>query len=186
MRSMRRLLYNDFMVLNLGLYLVIWALVGFVLVVAPIWLLVAGIRSLRAKRAGRIRIAISAIWLLVSAFAIDSYIFPGPWHVKILDQGTAPDGRSYVLLQTTRGEPCEICLYIRTEGMGWVFHYVDHEVCPWRSGGHVEFSPDTTTARIFRGSKEFRTVDVRPPEEPGQSEAFPPSETAEDVLRRFL
>ena len=174
------------MALHLGLYLAIWALVGFVLVVAPIWLLVAGLRSVRAKRGGRIRIAISTIWLLFSAFAIDSYFFPGPWNVKILDEGTAPDGRSYVLLQTTRGEPCEIRLYIRSEGMGWVFHYVDHEVFPWRFGGHVEFSPDTATAQIFRGSKEFNTIDVRPSEEPGQSEVLPPSETAEDVLRRFL
>ena len=171
------------MALHLGLYLAIWALVGFVLVVAPIWLLVAGLRSVRAKRGERIRIAISAIWLLFSAFAIDSYFFPGPWNVKILDQGTAPDGRSYVLLQTTRGEPCEICLYIRSEGMGWVFHYVDHEVFPWRFGGHVEFSPDTDTAKIFRGDE---TVAVRSTVEPDANEPFPQSETAEDVLRRFL
>ena len=78
------------MALHLGLYLAIWALVGFVLVVAPIWLLVAGLQRVRAKRGGRISIAISAIWLLFSAFAIDSYFFPGPWNVKILDQGTAP------------------------------------------------------------------------------------------------
>ena len=176
------------MALELGISLAIfaiWALAFFLLFVAPIWLLVAGLRSVRAKRGGRIRIAISAIWLLVSAFAIDSF-FPWPWHVKILDQGTAPDGRSYVLLQTNGGEPCEIRLYIRTEGVGWVFLYVDHEVCPWRSGGHVEFSTDTATAKIFKGSKKFKTVDVRLPEEPGQSEAFPPSETAEDVLRRLL
>ncbi|MBR4613779.1 MAG: hypothetical protein IKO40_13820 [Kiritimatiellae bacterium] len=173
------------MALQLGIYLVIWALVVFVLFVAPIWLLVAGVRSLRAKRGGRIRIAISAMGLLFSAFAIDSFC-PWPWHVKILDQGTAPDGRSYVLLQTNGGEPCEIRLYIRSEGVGWVFHYVDHEVFPWRFGGHVEFSPDTATAQIFRGSKEFNTIDVRPSEEPGQSEVLPPSETAEDVLRRFL
>ena len=171
------------MALHLGLYLAIWALVGFVLVVAPIWLLVAGLQRVRAKRGGRIRIAISAIWLLFSAFAIDSYFFPGPWHVKILDQGTAPDGRSYVLLQTTRGEPCEIRLYIRSEGMGWVFHYVDHEVFPWRFGGHVEFSPDTATARIFRGDEEYKTIAVRSTVEPDVNEPFPPSE---DVLRRFL
>ncbi len=177
------------MALELGISLAIiaiWALVGFVLVVAPIWLLVAGLQRVRAKRGGRIRIAISAIWLLFSAFAIDSYFFPGPWHVKILDQGTAPDGRSYVLLQTTRGEPCEIRLYIRSEGMGWVFHYVDHEVFPWRFGGHVEFSPDTATARIFRGNEEYKTVAVRSTVEPDVNEPFPPSETAEDVLRRFL
>ena len=174
------------MALHLGLYLAIWALVGFVLVVAPIWLLVAGLRSVRAKRGGRIRIAISAIWLLFSAFAIDSYFFPGPWNVKILDQGTAPDGRSYVLLQTTRGEPCEIHLYIRSEGVGWVFHYVDHEVFPWRFGGHVEFSPDTTTAKIFRGDEEYKIVAVRSTVEPDANEPFPPSETAEDVLRHFL
>ena len=171
---------------HLGLYLAIWALFGFVLVVAPIWLLVAGLQRVRAKRGGRIRIAISAIWLLFSAFAIDSYFFPGPWNVKILDQGTAPDGRSYVLLQTTRGEPCEIRLYIRSEGMGWVFHYVDHEVFPWRFGGHVEFSPDTATARIFRGDEEYKTVAVRSTVEPDVNEPFPQSETAEDVLRRFL
>ena len=177
------------MALELGIslaILAIWALVGFVLVVAPIWLLVAGLQRVRAKRGGRIRIAISAIWLLFSAFAIDSYFFPGPWHVKILDQGTAPDGRSYVLLQTTRGEPCEICLYIRSEGMGWVFHYVDHEVFPWRFGGHVEFSPDTDTAKIFRGDEEYKTVAVRSTVEPDANEPFPQSETAEDVLRRFL
>lgn len=177
------------MALELGIslaILAIWALVGFVLVVAPIWLLVTGLRSVRAKRGERIRIAISAIWLLFSAFAIDSYFFPGPWNVKILDQGTAPDGRSYVLLQTTRGEPCEIHLYIRSEGVGWVFHYVDHEVFPWRFGGHVEFSPDTTTAKIFRGDEEYKIVAVRSTVEPDANEPFPPSETAEDVLRRFL
>ncbi len=173
------------MALQLGIYLVIWALVVFVLFVAPIWLLVAGVRSLRAKRGGRIRIAISAMGLLFSAFAIDSFC-PWPWHVKILDQGTAPDGRSYVLLQTNRGEPCAICLYIRSEGVGWVFHYVDHEVFPWRFGGHVEFSPDTATAKIFRGDEEYKKVAVRSTVELDANEPFPPSETAEDLLRRFL
>ena len=172
------------MALQLGIYLVIWALVVFVLFVAPIWLLVAGLRRVRAKRGGRIRIAISAIWLLFSAFAIDSF-FPWPWHVKILDQGTAPDGRSYVLLQTNGGEPCEIRLYIRCEGVGWVFHYVDHEVFPWRFGGHVEFSSDTATAKVFRGDEEYKTVTVCSAVEPDANEPFPPSETAEDVLRRF-
>ncbi len=60
------------MALELGIslaILAIWALVVFVLVVAPIWLLVAGLRSVRTGRGGLIRIAISAIWLLVSAFA---------------------------------------------------------------------------------------------------------------------
>ena len=89
------------MALHLGLYLAIWALVGFVLVVAPIWLLVTGLRSVRAKRGGRIRIAISAIWLLFSAFAIDSYFFPGPWNVKrqpgSYQFGT---GRGYDILNT--------------------------------------------------------------------------------------
>ena len=174
------------MALQLGIYLVIWALVVFALFVAPIWLLVAGLRRVRAKRGGRIRIAISTIWLLFSAFAIDSYFFPGPWHVKILDQGTAPDGRSYVLLQTNGGEPCEIRLYIRSEGVGWVFHYVDHEVFPWRFGGHVEFSSDTATAKVFRGDEEYKTVTVCSTVEPDANEPFPPSETAEDLLRRFL
>ena len=60
------------MALHLGFSLVIWALVLFVLCIAPIWLLVLGIGNLLAGRGGRIRIAISAICLLFSAFAIDS------------------------------------------------------------------------------------------------------------------
>ena len=53
-------------------------------------------------------------------------------------------------------------------------------------GGRVEFAPDSATARVFRGSKVFKTVDVLPPEQTVQyDEPFPftPSDSPEDILR---
>lgn len=122
--------------------------------------------------------------ILFAAFVLDSFL--GPWHKKILDKGTAPDGREFALLQVGGGEPFQIRLYVRSKEAGWVFHYVDHEVFPWRSGGHVEFSPDTSTAQIFHGSKAFKTVDILPPERIREGGTpFPPSDTPEEILRRL-
>ena len=155
-----------------------------VVFVMPVWLLVSGIARLRRRRGGKIRVLIGAAMALFAVFVLDSFL--GPWHEKILDKGTAPDGREFALLQVGGGEPFEIRLYIRGEEAGWDFHYVDHEVFPWRSGGHVEFSPDAATAQIFHGNEVFKTIDIIPPERIQEEDApFPPSDTPEDILRRF-
>ena len=126
--------------------------------VAPFWLVASDIARLRRKQGGQIRFLPGLSMLLFAAFAIDSFF--GPWHKKILDQGTAPDGRAYVLLQTDGGEPFQIRLYVCDDKSGWVFHFVSHEVFPWRSGGHVEFSADSATAQVFHGSKVFKTIEI--------------------------
>ena len=169
------------MFLQLGT-LLFWLLVVGVLFVLPAWLLASGIASIRGRRGGTVRLSIGVVMLLFTLFVLDSCF--GPWHEKVLDAGTAPDGRKYALLQVGGGEPFEVRLYVRSEGAGWVFHYVDHEVFPWRFGGRVEFAPDSATARIFRGSKVFKTIDVLPPEQTIQhDEPFTPSDSPEDILR---
>ncbi len=165
----------------LGL-LFLWLLVFGVLFVLPIWLLASGIAHLRNKHGGMVRLSAGIAMFLFTLFALDSCF--GPWHEKILEKGTAPDGREYVLLQTNGGEPFEVRLYVRSEEAGWMFHYVDHEVFPWRSGGHVEFAPDSATARIFCGNKVYKTIDIRPAEPlHPEYESFSPTNTPEDILR---
>ena len=158
-------------------------LVGVVLFVLPVWLLVIGIRRLRAKRGGAVRIAIATVWLLFTAFIVDSFC---PWHETILDSGTTPDGRPYALIQMYDGEPYTVHLYVRSDEAGWVFHYVDHEVFPWRFGGHVEFSPDSATARVFCGRKVYKTIDISTGGETSSNECrFPSAATAEDLFREL-
>lgn len=165
----------------LGL-LLLWLLVLGTLFVLPIWLLASGAVHLRNKHGGWVRLSAGGVMFLFTLFVLDSCF--GPWHEKILDRGTAPDGREYALLQTNGGEPFEVRLYVRSEEAGWVFHYIDHEVFPWRSGGHVEFAPDSATARVFRGNKLFKTVDIHPPEQfPSESSLFSPTNTPETLLR---
>ncbi len=153
-----------------------------VLFVLPIWLLVSGILRVVDGRRGAVRIAVAAVWLLFAAFALDSLF--GPWHEKILDRGTTPDGRDYALVQR-RDEPFGIELYVRSPGIGWVFHYVDHEVFPWRSGGHVEFSDGT--ASIFRGSRLYKSIDLKPPEtaDPYDPPRAPASVSAADLFKEL-
>lgn len=161
--------------------LLLWLLVIGVFFVLPFWLLATGIVRLRSKHGGMIRLSTGIIILLFVLFALDSFF--GPWHEKILDKGTAPDGRAYVLLQV-KDDPFGICLFVRNDETGWVFHYVDHEVFPWRTGGHIEFAPDSATARVFQGSKIYRTIDILPPEETVPDyKTFSPTNSPEDILR---
>lgn len=169
------------LLLSLGL-LLFWLLVIGILFVLPPWLLGTGIARLRRRNGGVVRLSLGVIMLLFTLFVLDSHF--GPWHEKVLDHGTAPDGRPYALLQVGGGEPFEIRLYVRSEKAGWVFHYVDHEEFPWRSGGHVEFAPDSATATVFHGRVAYKTVDILPPEQTSPNEHFfPSSDTPEDLLR---
>ena len=164
------------------LALLLLLLLVLVLFVLPIWLLVSGILRVADGRRGAGRIAVATVWLLFTAFALDSTF--GPWHEKILDRGTTPDGRDYVLVQR-RHEPFGIEFYVRSPGIGWVFHYVEHETFPWRSGGHVEFTDGT--ASVFRGSKLYKTIDLKPPEttDPYDSPRAPASLSAEDLFKEI-
>lgn len=162
--------------------LLFWLLVIGILFVLPVWLLGAGIAGLRRRNGGIVRLSLGVVMLLFALFVLDSHF--GPWHRKVLDRGTAPDGRSYALLQVGGGEPFEIRLYVRSEEAGWVFHYVDHEVFPWRSGGHVEFSPDSATAQVFHGREAYKTIDILPPEQTDPYDnPFSTADTPEDILR---
>lgn len=164
--------------------LLLWVIEIGVLFVLPVWLLASGISRLRHNHGGKIRLSMAAASLLFTLFVLDSC--SGPWHEKILDKGSTPDGRQYALLQIGAGEPFEVRLYVRSEQSGWVFHYVDHEVFPWRFGGHVEFAPDSATAQVFKGSKVYRTIDILPPEKIGSSpEPFSPTNSPEDILLSF-
>jgi hypothetical protein len=152
------------------------------LFVLPIWLLASAIVHLRNKHGGWVRLSAGIFMCMFTLFVLDSCF--GPWHEKILDKGTAPDGREYVLLQTNGGEPFEVRLYVRSEEAGWVFYYVDHEVFPWRAGGHVEFAPDSATARVFQGNKVYKAIDIHPPEQfHSEGLSFSPTNTPEDILR---
>ena len=168
---------------HLGAILLGMLVIG-ILFVLPLWLLGTGIADLRRRHGGSVRLSLGVIMLLFSLFVLDSCF--GPWHEKVLDCGTASDGRQYALIQIGGGEPFEIRLYVRSEKTGWVFHYVDHEVFPWRFGGRVEFAPDSATAKVFHGSKVFTTVDILPPETTGPCDPpFPPYNSPEDILRFF-
>ncbi len=106
----------------------------------------------------------------------------GPWHEKILDTGTTPDGRDYALIQCFN-EPFAVEFYVRNPDVGWVFYYIDHEVFPWRCGGHVEFSDGT--ASVFRGRDVYTTVDLLPPGETDSHISYPPSLSPEDLFKEI-
>ena len=97
---------------------------GLVLFVLPAWI---AIRSAKHRRT--FGIAIGTVWLgcsiLLTIFV--SYLFSGGY-ARILDNDFSPDGREYVLMQTSGGEPYEVQLYIRNATGDWIFYYVDHEV----------------------------------------------------------
>ena len=167
--------------LSIGLLLFV-VLPALVLLVLPVWLLVTGILRRMDGRAGGGRIALGTVLAMFALFALDSLF--GPWHEKILDRGTTPDGRDYALVQR-RDEPFGIELYVRSPGIGWVFHYVDHEVFPWRRGGHVEFSAGT--ASVFRGRTLYKTIDLKPPEttDPYEQPRAPASCSADDLFKKL-
>ena len=165
------------MLLDFCLYIVIWAII-LALILAlflnlPLWLLVTGI-----KRKRKVRIVVATIWLAVSCslalLAADSF---SSRHERILDHGQTPDGREYVLFQTCTGEPYNVQLYVRNSQEEWQFFYVDHEVWPWRDGGHVEFSEGE--ARVFCGDKEYCTIELQPS---ADASRFPATLTAEEVF----
>ena len=158
----------------------ILALAALLLFVVPGWLLVSGIRRLATRRGGAIRVAIGAVWALFTLFALDSMF--GPWNEKILDTGTTSDGRDYALIQRFN-EPFGVELYVRSPDVGWVFYYIDHEVFPWRCGGHVEFSD--VTASVFRGRDVYETVDLLPPGEADSHQVYPPSLSPEDLFKEL-
>ena len=160
--------------------LLILALAAFLLFVAPIWLFVSGIRRLANRRGGTIRVVVGAVWAMFTLFALDSMF--GPWHERILDTGTTPDGRDYVLIQRFN-EPFGVELYVRSPDVGWVFYYIDHEVFPWRCGGDVEFSDGT--ASVFRGREIYKTVDLLPLGEADSHQVYPASLSPEDLFKEL-
>ena len=143
------------------------------LFVVPFRILLTGI-----KRNKKWRIVIGTIWLVAScalvAFAADQFSVR---HERILDHGRMPDGREYVLFQTCTGEPYNVELFIRDAQGKWVFYYVDHEVWPWRSGGHLDFSGGTV--RVFHGNEPFCTIDLIPTKD---ATDYPASTTAEELF----
>lgn len=144
---------------------VLWMFMTAILVVAivlvlfalPTWLFVVGI-----SRRKWWRVAIGVVWLVVSATLVAVVVdMFSSRHERILDHGKTPDGREYVLVQTCTGEPYAVELYIRDMHGRWVFHYVDHEIFPWRHGGRVEFVGGV--ARVFEGGVLFKDVELEPP-----------------------
>ncbi|MBQ7190598.1 MAG: hypothetical protein IJR99_14415 [Kiritimatiellae bacterium] len=124
------------------------------------------------------RIVVGAIWIAAScafvAFVADQF---STRHERILDQGRILDGREYVLFQTCTGEPYHIMLFIRDTQGEWLFHYVDHEAWPWRSGGHLDFSDGRV--RVFHGKEPFCTVDSTPTQD---GTRYPAATTAEELF----
>ncbi len=154
--------------------IVIWTIILAVLFILPLWLLVTGV-----KRKRKVRIVGAMLWFTLSCFlallAADSF---SSRHERILDHGQTPDGHEYVLFQTCRGEPYEVELFVRNDQGEWQFFYVDHEVWPWRDGGHVEFSEGE--ARVFCGDREYCTIDLEPS---ADVRRLPATMTAEEVFK---
>ena len=143
-------------VFEFSIFILICTLILTLFLILPLWLLVTGV-----KRKRKVRIVGAMLWLTLSCslalLATDSF---SSRHERILDHGQTPDGHEYVLFQTCRGEPYEVELFVRNDRGGWQFFYVDHEVWPWRDGGHVEFSEGE--ARVFCGDSEYCTIDLEP------------------------
>ena len=159
--------------LYIGFLVLFFASVLTLLLILPLWLLVTGIKWKR-----NVRIVIATIWLAVSCtlalLAADSF---SSRHERILDHGQTPDGHEYVLFQTCRGEPYQVELFVRNERREWQFFYVDHEVWPWRNGGHVEFHEGK--ARVFCGDRKYRAIDQKPS---ADARRHPATMTAEEVF----
>lgn len=157
------------------LCLLIWSVVLTLLFIIPAWLLLTGIKRKRCWR-----VVTGTIWLVLScvlvAFVADPF---SARHEGILDHGTTPDGREYVLFQACNGEPYAVRLYVRNMDGEWLFYYVDHEVWPWRHGGRLDFSDGKV--RVFCGEEPFRTIDIEV-EDGSKSERYPSTMTAEEVF----
>ncbi len=163
--------------LEIFLFILIWCVVLTLLFLFPIWLLFTGV-----KRKRRLRMAVGMIWLVLSCgLAILGADMFSARHERILDHGTTPDGREYVLFQVCTGEPYSVNLYIRNAYGGWLFYYVDHEVWPWRHGGRLDFSDGKV--RVFCGDEPFRTIDIEFYEKwIIKDERYPAAMTAEEVF----
>ena len=161
------------MVFEISLCLVIWTIILTLFLILPLWILVTGI-----KRKRKARIVVAAVWLALSCslvlLAADSF---SSRHERILDYGHTPDGHEYVLFQTCKGEPYSVKLFVRNEQEEWQFFYVDHEVWPWRDGGHVEFREGK--AHVYCGDREYRTIDLEPS---ADAKRHPATMTAEEVF----
>ena len=167
---------------------VLWLFMTAILVVAivlvlfalPTWLFVVGI-----SRRKWWRVASGVVWLVVSATLVAVVVdMFSSRHERILDHGKTPDGREYVLVQTCTGEPYAVELYIRDMHGRWVFHYVDHEIFPWRHGGRVEFVGGV--ARVFEGGVLFKDVELEPPssqDAKGSLEDLPSNLSYEELLQ---
>ena len=165
------------MLLDFCLYIVIWAiilaLVLTLFLILPLWLLVTGI-----KRKRKVRIVGAMLWLTLScSLALLATDSSSSRHEQILDHGQTPAAHEYVLFQTCTGEPYNVQLYVRNSQEEWQFFYVDHEVWPWRDGGHVEFSEGE--ARVFCGDSEYCTIDLEPS---ADVRRLPATMTAEEVF----
>lgn len=151
------------------------------LMLLPLWMLISGI-----KHKGRIRMMVGgACFVVVFAFGVflvDSFCSR---HERILDHGTTPDGREYVLIQLNDGEPYNLKLFVRNGKGDWMFNYVDHEIWPIRSGAHVGFSDGA--ASVFCGNKLFKTVEIYPESYEGSTGNHPlPAELSVEALFRRL
>ena len=154
--------------------ILLWALILTLFLILPLWLLVTGI-----KRKRNVRIVVATVWLALScSLALLATDSSSSRHERILDHGQTPDGREYVLFQTCTGEPYNVQLYVRNSQEEWQFFYVDHEVWPWRDGGHVEFSEGE--ARVFCGDSEYCTIDLEPS---ADVHRLPATMTAEEVFK---
>lgn len=152
--------------------------IAVLLVVAPLWLLVGGIVRLARCKGGAVRTVVGGVWTVAAVAAV---LFVADCfdsrHERILDRGFTPDGREYCLLRVMadgRDAPsADIRLYVRNRDRIWMCHYVDRMAWPWRSGGHLDFSDGT--ARVFRGDRFFRTIELLPPE---RGPEIPPEDQA--------
>ena len=144
--------------------------------VLPAMILIAGVR-----RKSRWRIWVGAVWLVLSAFAlvrcIDGF---SARHEGILERGTTPAGREYVLFQTCKGEPCQVMLYARDESGQWRAYFEEDNVWPWRDGGRVESTYGFGITRIVNDGKTVSLIDFKYPLK--YEKVYPSSMTAEDVF----
>jgi hypothetical protein len=140
----------------------------------------------RQARLRRLILPVSSVVFIVWAGLIGSYLVKiGAWQSGILAQGSSPDGREYVVVQTFTGyvEPYRVTLYMRDAGGVWRWNYLAHDDAAW-GRTVVEFSPTEIFVRregvLIRKIPLSYAANHSPPDRE-DTRSLPANFSAEDV-----
>lgn len=141
------------------LALVVVTFVVVALLGGPLLLIGFGVRANRHGLVrGRIMLGFGAVLFLLVLIPLAYHLyFGGPWHTRIVTQGTSPSGQEYCVVQTFQDlvEPYQISFYIRDTNRVWRWNYLDHEGYAWRTAS-VAFS--ATQAMVFCNDELFQNI----------------------------